>query len=57
LIYQVTIEDPKVLTKPWTSAPRKWSLGHEDLEEYYCTNNVEPQEYQSLKEKAPASSK
>jgi hypothetical protein len=57
LIYQVTIEDPKVLTKPWTSAPRKWSLGHEDLEEYYCTNNVEPQEYQSLKEKAPASTK
>ena len=57
LIYQVTIEDPKVLTKPWTSAPRKWSLGHEDLEEYYCTNNAEPQEYQSLKEKAPASTK
>src|SRR5580704_12136748 len=57
LIYQVTVEDPKVLTKPWTSAPRKWSLGHEDLEEYYCTNNAEPQEYQSIKEKAPASSK
>jgi hypothetical protein len=58
LVYQVTIEDPKVLTKPWTSAPRKWSLSHEDLDEYYCTNNVEPQEYQSLKEeKAPASTK
>ena len=39
LNYQVTIEDPKVLTKPWTSAPRQWSLSHEDLEEYYCTNN------------------
>jgi hypothetical protein len=51
LIYQVTIEDPKVLTKPWTSAPRKWSLGHEKLEEYYCTNNQEIQEYQSLKSK------
>ena len=50
LIYQVTIEDPKVLTKPWTSAPRQWSLGHEDLDEYYCTNNQEVQEYQSLKE-------
>jgi hypothetical protein len=57
LVYQVTIEDPKVLTKPWTSVPRQWSLSHEDLEEYYCTNNVEPQEYQSIKEKAPAPSK
>src|ERR1700719_4825277 len=57
LTYQVTIEDPKVLTKPWTSVPRQWSLSHEDLEEYYCTNNVEPQEYQSIKEKAPAPSK
>lgn len=57
LVYQVTIEDPKVLTKSWTSVPRQWSLSHEDLEEYYCTNNQEVQEYQSLKEKAPASSK
>src|ERR1700722_12289059 len=24
LVYQVTIEDPKVLTKSWTSAPRRW---------------------------------
>ena len=37
LIYQVTIDDPKVLTKPWASAPRHWSLGHEPLQEYYCT--------------------
>ena len=51
LTYQVTIEDPKVLTKAWTSAPRQWSLGHEDLEEYFCTNNHEVEEYQSLKEK------
>jgi len=57
LVYQVTIEDPKVLTKPWTSVPRQWSLSQEDLEEYYCTNNVEPQEYQSIKEKAPVSGK
>ena len=26
LIYQVTVEDPKVLTKPWVSAPHKFSL-------------------------------
>jgi hypothetical protein len=38
LVYQVTIEDPQVLTKPWTSAPRQWSLSrnHEALQEYYC---------------------
>jgi len=57
LVYQVTIEDPKVLTKPWTSAPRQWSLSHEDLEEYYCTNNQEVQQYQSLKEKDGGSGK
>lgn len=48
LIYQVTIEDPKVLTKPWTSSRQQWSLGHEDVEEYYCTNNHELEQYKSL---------
>ena len=42
LIYQVTIEDPKALTKPWTSAPRRWtlSLDHEPLQEYYCLGSA-----------------
>jgi hypothetical protein len=57
LIYQVTIEDPKVLTKPWTSVPHQWSLGHEDLQEYYCTNNQEVQQYGSIKERDAGSSK
>ena len=57
LIYQVTIDDPKVLAKPWTSAPRQWSLSHEDLEEYYCTNNQEVQEYESIKEKTAGGGK
>ena len=35
LIYQVTIEDPKVLTQPWTSEPHQGSLHHEDLEKYH----------------------
>src|SRR5579862_8617416 len=49
LIYQVTIEDPKVLTKPWTSAPHTWTLGHEALEEYYCTHNEELYQFSTLK--------
>lgn len=50
LTYQVTIEDPKVLTKPWTSAPRTWSLGHEALQEYYCTNNREEDALKALRD-------
>ena len=44
LIYQVTIEDPVVLAKPWTSAPRRWSLAAPDDEwgEVFCTRNEEP---------------
>jgi hypothetical protein len=49
LIYQVTIEDPTVLAKPWTSVPLAWSLGTEPLEEYFCTNNKEVDEYKVLK--------
>ena len=50
LTYQVTIEDPKVLTKPWTSAPRTWSLGREALQEYYCTNNREEEALKALRD-------
>ena len=51
LIYQVTIEDPKVLTKPWTSAPRRYSLGHEALLEWYCgINGHDDEELQSFKQ-------
>jgi hypothetical protein len=51
LIYQVTIEDPKVLAKPWTSVQRKWSLNHGKLAEYYCTDNQEVSQYEQLKKK------
>ena len=51
LVVQVTIEDPKVLSKPWTSAPRVWTLGKEKLLEYYCTNNQDIDQYKTLKEK------
>ena len=54
LVVQVTIEDTKVLSKPWTSAPRVWTLGHEDLLEYYCTNNQDVDQYKALKAKESA---
>jgi hypothetical protein len=49
--YQVTIDDPVVLAKPWTTAPRRWSLSihqGEDLGEFFCTNNEEPEEYHKI---------
>jgi hypothetical protein len=51
LIYQVTIEDPVVLAKPWTSAPRKWSLAqdpHDEWGEVFCTHNEEPDEIKGI---------
>jgi hypothetical protein len=50
LTYQVTIDDPVVLAKPWTSAPRSWTLGPDgdDWQEYFCTHNEEPDEYKKL---------
>jgi hypothetical protein len=51
LVYQVTIEDPIVLENPWVSAPRRWSLSvvpDDDLDEFFCTTNEEPQEWQKL---------
>jgi len=33
---------------PWT---RVWTLSHEDLLEYYCTNNQEVEQYKALKDK------
>jgi len=51
LIYQVTIEDPVVLAKPWTSAPRRWSLAQDSKEEWgevFCTHNEEPGEIEKI---------
>ena len=54
LNYQVTIEDPKVLTKPWTSPVHNWSLGHEPLQEFYCTHTEESSQFGVLKNKLDA---
>jgi hypothetical protein len=50
LIVQVTVEDPQVLTKPWTSAPRRWTLTQGDINEFYCTNNRELEELEKLRQ-------
>jgi hypothetical protein len=51
LFVQVTVEDPKVLTKAWVSAPRMWTLGKEKLQEYFCTNNQDIDQLKTLKGK------
>jgi hypothetical protein len=50
LIVQITVDDPKVLTKPWTSAPRRWTLGNGEVYEFYCTNNKEVEELERLRD-------
>ncbi len=49
LIVEVTVEDPQVLTKPWTSAPRRWTLTEGDVNEFYCTNNRDLEELERLR--------
>jgi hypothetical protein len=50
LIVQITVDDPKVLAKPWTSAPRRWTLASDKINEFYCTNNHELEELEKLKQ-------
>jgi hypothetical protein len=50
LVVEIMVEDPKVLQKPWKSAPRRWTLGDGNVYEFYCTNNHELVELQKLRE-------
>jgi len=50
LIVQITVDDPKVLVKPWQSAAHRWTLGDGEVYEFYCTNNKELEELQKLRE-------
>ena len=50
LIVEITVDDPKVLAKPWKSAPRRWTLGNGEMYEFYCTNNKEVEELERLRE-------
>jgi hypothetical protein len=52
LEYQFTVEDPKVLTKPWTSGWRQFTLAQDDdtLLENYCTNEQNSDQFRKLVE-------
>ena len=50
LIVEITVDDPKVLAKPWKSAPRRWTLGDGEIYELYCTNNLEIEELKKLRQ-------
>ena len=50
LEWQFTVEDPDVLTGPWTSNWSTYSLGAEDLNENYCTNNENVEQLERLVE-------
>ena len=50
LIVEITINDPKVLTNTWRSAPRRWTLGDGEVYEFFCTNNRELEELQKLRQ-------
>jgi hypothetical protein len=49
LFVEITVDDPKVLVKPWKSAPRRWTLGDGTVYEFYCTNNLELEELEKLR--------
>lgn len=49
LMVEITVDDPKVLEKPWKSAPRRWTLGSGEIYEFYCTNNKELEELEKLR--------
>lgn len=59
LEYQFTIEDPKVLTKPWTSGWRKFTYAQDDdhLLENYCTNEQNSAQLEIVAEKEKAKGK
>jgi hypothetical protein len=51
LTYQVSIEDPVVLAKPYSSAPHVWTLaqGADDTwTEFLCTNDEEPDSWKNI---------
>ena len=55
LTYDLMIEDPVVLAKPYVHAPRTWTLAQDPKDvwtEYVCTANEEPGYVQNMDAKA-----
>jgi hypothetical protein len=56
LIYQLTVTDPVVLEKPWTSAPYRWSLAQDPNDvwtEYLCTANETADKWEQITQQNP----
>jgi hypothetical protein len=54
LTYQIHVEDPVVLVKPFTSAPLTWTLAQNSNDvwtEYICTENEDPETYKKIDQK------
>jgi len=54
VVYQVHVEDPVVLVKPFTSAPLTWTLAQDPNDvwtEYICTENEDPESYKNMDQK------
>ncbi len=54
LMYQLTVEDPEVLVKPFVSAPHAWTLAQDPKDEwteYICTANEEPDFWKNMDQK------
>jgi hypothetical protein len=54
LTYQLTVEDPEVLVKPFTSAPHTWTLAQDPNDvwtEYICTANEDPDFWKNVDQK------
>ena len=54
LMYTITVEDPEVLVKPFTSAPHAWTLAQDPNDvwtEYLCTSNEDPDFWKNVDQK------
>jgi hypothetical protein len=54
LTYQITVEDPEVLVKPFNSAPHTWTLAQAPNDvwtEYVCTSNEDPEFWKNVDQK------
>ena len=54
VMYTITVEDPEVLVKPFTSAPHAWTLAQDPNDvwtEYLCTSNEDPDFWKNVDQK------